>query len=137
VTALLLDTCAAIWFVEGDMPPGEAMRRLAEAAINGVPTYVSPISAWEVGMLASRKRLLMSMSAEAWFERLHTLPGIHPAKLSARTLIASSFLPGDPPRDPIDRILAATARHEGFQLVTRDRKLLAYAEQGHLAALAC
>jgi PIN domain nuclease of toxin-antitoxin system len=95
------------------------------------------MSAWEIGMLASRKRLLMSMSAEAWFERLLTLPGIRLAELSARTLIASSFLPGDPPRDPVDRILAATARDEGLQLVTRDSELLAYAKQGHLSALAC
>jgi PIN domain nuclease of toxin-antitoxin system len=95
------------------------------------------MSAWEIGMLVSRGRLLISMSAEAWFERTLAQPGVRLADLSAPTLIASSFLPGNPPRDPIDRILAATARHEGLQLVTRDSELLAYARQGHLSALAC
>jgi PIN domain nuclease of toxin-antitoxin system len=52
-------------------------------------------------------------------------------------LIASSFLPGKPPTDPTDRIIAATARELGATLITRDRALLAYGEQGHAAVLEC
>jgi PIN domain nuclease of toxin-antitoxin system len=52
-------------------------------------------------------------------------------------LIASSFLPGKPPRDPADRIIAATARDLGATLVTRDRALLDYGSQGHIAVLEC
>jgi PIN domain nuclease of toxin-antitoxin system len=52
-------------------------------------------------------------------------------------LIASSFLPGDMPADPADRIIAATAREYELRLVTRDRLLLAYAESGYCRALAC
>lgn len=37
--------------------------------------------------------------------------------------------------DLSDRILAATARHFGATLVTRDRSLLGYAERGHLRAI--
>jgi len=59
------------------------------------------------------------------------------ADMSPDVLIASSFLPGTPPRDPADRILAATAREYGYRLMTRDTPLLAYARQGHLQALAC
>jgi PIN domain nuclease of toxin-antitoxin system len=42
-----------------------------------------------------------------------------------------------PPRDPADRIIAATARAFDMTLVTRDRPLLDYADAGHLKALAC
>jgi PIN domain nuclease of toxin-antitoxin system len=52
-------------------------------------------------------------------------------------LIAASFLPGIVPRDPADRIIAATARQYGQMLVTRDRPLLDYAGHGHVSALAC
>ena len=52
-------------------------------------------------------------------------------------LIASSCLPDTPPRDPVDRILAATAREYGYRLMTRERPLLDYATQGHVQALAC
>ena len=53
------------------------------------------------------------MAPDAWFEQLLLIPGIALADLTPAILIASSFLPGDPPRDPIDRILAATARETG------------------------
>ena len=36
-----------------------------------------------------------------------------------------------------DRIMAATARELGYMLVTRDRPLLHYSEQGYIRALAC
>ena len=51
--------------------------------------------------------------------------------------MASSFLPGAPPRDPTDRISAATARDYGATLITRDGALLLYGEQGHINVLAC
>ena len=50
---------------------------------------------------------------------------------------SSSFLPGKPPRDPSDRIIAATARDLGCTLLTRDRELLNYAEQGHIRVVEC
>jgi PIN domain nuclease of toxin-antitoxin system len=59
------------------------------------------------------------------------------ADMSPDLLIAASFLPGKPPRDPVDRIIAATAREYGFTLITRDRALLEYGEQEHVRVLAC
>ncbi|MFN8643710.1 MAG: type II toxin-antitoxin system VapC family toxin [Candidatus Binatia bacterium] len=134
---LLLDTCAAIWIAEDEPIADDAAAALDGAAAAGVAVRVSPMTGWEVGLLAARKRLTISMSPEAWFERLLAVPGIALAEMSVATLIASSFLPGAPPRDPVDRILAATARAGGYRLVTRDRDLLAYAAQGHLSAVAC
>ncbi len=52
-------------------------------------------------------------------------------------LIAASFLPGKPPRDPADRIIAATARDYGATLITRDRALLDYGKDGHVKVVAC
>jgi PIN domain nuclease of toxin-antitoxin system len=59
------------------------------------------------------------------------------APMSADLLIDSSFLPGKPPRDPADRIIAATARDHGCTLLTRDRALIDYAAQGHIRVLSC
>jgi PIN domain nuclease of toxin-antitoxin system len=52
-------------------------------------------------------------------------------------LIASSFLPGAPPRDPADRILLATARDLGATLTTRDRLLLKYGEEDQVSTIPC
>ena len=57
--------------------------------------------------------------------------------MSPDVLVASSFLPGKPPGDPADRIIAATARDLGATLITRDRALLGYGKQGHLSVAGC
>src|SRR5258706_218729 len=82
-------------------------------------------------------RLPLSMDRLAWFERLLEIPGVRLAGISPRILVGSSFLPGRPPHDPMDRIIIAIAREGGYRLVTRDKHLLAYADEGHVQALAC
>jgi PIN domain nuclease of toxin-antitoxin system len=90
-----------------------------------------------MGMLVSRGRINLSMSPDKWFARLIQAPGLQLCEMPPSVLAGASFLPGSPPRDPADRILAATAREFGYMLMTRDRPLLDYARQGHLQALAC
>ncbi|HEX5005512.1 MAG TPA: type II toxin-antitoxin system VapC family toxin, partial [Hyphomonadaceae bacterium] len=95
------------------------------------------ITAWEVGMLAMKGRFKSSLTPQRWFERLVATEGLELCDLTPDVLIASSFLPGNMHRDPADRIIVATAREYGFMVLTRDRALLDYADQGHLAAIPC
>ncbi len=134
---LLLDTCAAIWLSQDEPVAAEALEAVDQAARDGTPVFVSPMTAWEIGLLNARGRLAMAMLPEDWFQALLDVPGMALADLTPKILIAASFLPGEPPRDPADRIIAATARALRLQLVTRDRLLLGYAQQGHIQALAC
>jgi len=134
---LLLDTCAAIWLAEETILSKAAQEALAIAAENRQFVYISAISSWEMGMLVSKDRLKLSVPPNVWFERVLANPRMQLIDLSVRTLIASSFLPGAPPRDPADRIIAATARENGYCIMTRDKHLLAYADEGHIQALAC
>ena len=134
---LLLDTCAVIW-VANDQPIGkEARSAIAAALAADDSVFVSPITAWEIGLLAARGRISLRMSPQKWFDRLLDTPGVRLADMPPSVLIASSFLPGEQPADPADRIIAATAREYDFRVVTRDRRLLAYAESGYCRALAC
>jgi PIN domain nuclease of toxin-antitoxin system len=133
---LLLDTHTAIWVSRGELS-ASAAEKLHEAARTGVTTYVSPITAWEVGLLVSHNRLSLGATPQRWFARILATPNVYLAELSPDILIASSFLPGKPPNDPADRILLATARDLGATLVTRDRAILAYGESGHVSTLAC
>lgn len=134
---ILLDTCAAIWVAENQALAPGAVAALDAAFDGGRPVFVSEITAWEVGMLVSRGRLTLSRPPTAWFQRLVGTQGVRIAPLSADHFVESSFLPGKPPRDPADRIFAATARREGVTLMTRDGLLLDYSRQGHMQALAC
>ena len=134
---ILLDTCAVIWLSQGDKIADAAVALLAEAARTGTPSYISAITAWEIGLLVSRQRLQLGTTPEQWFARLFNLPSVRLAELTPRVLITASFLPGKPPRDPADRIIAATARDLGATLVTRDRLLLDYGAQGHVSTMGC
>jgi len=136
MSPLLLDTNAAIWLSRDELT-ASASEKLDEAARIGVATYLSPITAWEVGQLVSRNRLSLGATPQRWFARILAMPNVHLAELSPDILIASSFLPGTPPRDPADRILLATARDLGATLITRDRLLLKYSEEGQVSTIAC
>jgi PIN domain nuclease of toxin-antitoxin system len=137
VQPLLWDTCAAIWIYEKARLRQDALEAMGAAHREGVPSYVSPITAWEIGMLVWHGRLQLLIRPERWFANLFDVPGVRLAELSPDLLIASSFLPGSPPRDPTDRIIAATARELGATLITRDRALLDYGAQGHVNVVEC
>ncbi|HLJ00826.1 MAG TPA: type II toxin-antitoxin system VapC family toxin [Bradyrhizobium sp.] len=134
---LLLDTCALIFITANAPESGQAKAAMQRAYEADELVYISPISAWEIGLLVSRGRLNLSLSPERWFDSVLQKPGVALADLSPEVLIAASFLPDMPLRDPADRIIAATARQYGFTLLTRDKQLLAYSDKGHIRALPC
>jgi PIN domain nuclease of toxin-antitoxin system len=134
---LLLDTCAVLWLVNDERLAAEAANAIQRAQTEAEFIYISPITAWEIGLLVSKGRMTTLMPPQRWFQKFMQTPGLRLADMPPEILIGSSFLPGTPPRDPADCILAAIAREYGYQLVTRDRPLLNYAEQGHIRALLC
>lgn len=133
---ILLDTCALIWLEAGANFTPEAEAALQDAQAIGTQVLVSPITAWEIGLLVSRGRLALSLPPLKWFERVLDL-GVDLASMTPDILIASSQLPGPPLRDPADRIIATTARDGGYRLMTRDRPLLDFAAGGQVAAIPC
>ncbi len=137
--AVLLDTCAAIWLANGDALPAPVLAAIMAALSAGA--FVSPVSAWEIGMLSkprgSRAALQFLPDPKTWFARLMAGPGIQEATLTPAIAVDASYLPGDLHGDPADRLLVATARHLGVPLVTRDSKLIAYTGQGFVRVLAC
>ena len=133
--AVLLDTCAVIWMSENN-PIADDAREAINAAPAG-SVRVSPISAWEVGMLAAKGRLPLTVPPANWFAGFRQASQTQLQDLSPDVLIAASFLPGDIHKDPVDRILIATAREHDLRIVTRDRAILAYGAAGHVKTLAC
>jgi len=126
-----------IWIYEKAPLSQAALDALTRAHRESVLSYISPITAWEIGMLVARGRLQLLIKPERWFANLFEVPGVRLADMPPDLLIASSYLPGKPPRDPTDRIIAATARELGATLITRDRALLDYGRRGHIAVVEC
>lgn len=134
---LLLDTCAIIWIaLEVPIRP-EAVAAITSSVAAEEKIRVSPISAWELGLLSAKGRLAAARSPMSIFGEVIATPGVRIEALTPDVLIDSSFLPGVLHRDPADRILIATARAFDLTLVTRDQTILEYAKKGHVRALAC
>lgn len=133
---LLLDTHVLVWLAEGlsELPVRSRKRINAAAAAGGLA--VSAISFWEVAMLAERNRISLSEPVTAWRQRVLAAQGIVEAPMSGDIGIEAVHLPGKLHGDPADRILAATARSNGWTLATRDRRLLDYGAAGHVSVAA-
>lgn len=136
MASLLLDTCAALWLMDGSPLSAPSRRAIREAANGPDGCFVSAFTAWEVGMLVARRRIALTLDPASWFERLMGLPGFHLTEVDVDILIAATGLPAQL-RDPADRIIVATARARGLVIVTRDRPILEFADTGAVAAMRC
>src|SRR5436853_2638278 len=77
---LLLDTCAAIWIANGDKLSVAALDAVDRTRGDDESIYVSPITAWEIGLLVSRGRMNLQMPPTRWFTRLMQAPGLRMAE---------------------------------------------------------
>ena len=137
--AVLLDTCAVIYFANGDAMADPAVEAIIQAGgADGV--YVSPVSAWEIGLLSRPGRpntVHFLPDPKTWFARVLETPAVRQAALTPEIAIDSAYLPLPLHGDPADRLLIATARHLGLPIVTRDRQIAAYAASGHVQVIGC
>ena len=120
----LLDTHILIWWLNDSNRLSPAQREVIASASANSPLLVSDISIWEVATLHSLSRIQLTIPLRAWLDKAVAPPlvrrqGISPAIASEVAALPDSFH-----RDPVDRILVATARVLGLTLLTQDRKII-------------
>jgi PIN domain nuclease of toxin-antitoxin system len=134
---VLLDTHVIIWLYKGEPIAPDALRQIETARATG-GLLVSPMSAWEVGLLVAKRRISIPAEPAAWFQRFVDEAGVRLAPLTVTIAARSSALPGRLHADPADRILIETARENGVPLVTRDQHIEAYASAtGYIRTVSC
>jgi len=117
----LLDTHVWLWSI---LEP----KRLAEPITVRIEDgraelWLSPITVWEIVMLAEGGRIDIGADPVGWIEfALREFP-VQDARID-RTIAAASRTVDVPHEDPADRFLAATAGVLGLTLLTHDAKLL-------------
>jgi PIN domain nuclease of toxin-antitoxin system len=133
---LLLDTHYWIWHQLGDQGqvPDE-VRKSIESAASGGRLLLSAISVWELGMLESKGRIRLLSPCEQWVKEALAMPGLTLVPLTSEIAVDSSRLPEPFHGDPADRIIVATARRMRATIATRDQKLVAYGQLGHITVL--
>jgi PIN domain nuclease of toxin-antitoxin system len=116
---LLLDTHILVW---ARLSPELLPNAVAEAIEDeDNELWYSPISVWEILLLAEKKRLKIKGDPYRWVE--HVLEGLQEAPLNTHVALESRRI-NLPHKDPGDRFIAATAVVYDLVLVTVDQELL-------------
>src|SRR3990167_3173963 len=108
--SILLDTHVWIWLVKGDVTVKPSIRKIIENAYEEGNLAISTISVWEIAMLVSKKKLILSLPTLDWIHRAVRVTRSELIGLSAEVAVESCQLPNEFVGDPADRIIVATAR---------------------------
>jgi PIN domain nuclease of toxin-antitoxin system len=118
---LLLDTHVWRWSLSAPEKLGKRVR--AAFTRRGTELWLSPISVWELLVLAERGRIKLAPDPRQWISAALSQTPAHEAPLTHEVAIRSrEILPAHD--DPADRFLVATALLYDLVLVTADDALI-------------
>jgi PIN domain nuclease of toxin-antitoxin system len=116
---LLLDTHIILWSAA---EPERLPRSVSEELENpSNHLWFSPISVWEIHLLAEKGRISIGLNLEKSIRDLFRGLPLKEAVLNQEVAIRSRYV-DLPHRDPADRFLAATAFVYGLTFVTADKR---------------
>jgi len=118
---IVLDTHVWLWWLADPARLSTAARAAIDEATE---IGVSPISAWEVGMLVRRGRISLDRDVAVWVRQALAHARVREQPLTTEIALAAGRLDGsDFPGDPADRFIYATAEAARARLVTRDEQI--------------
>ncbi len=119
---ILVDTHVVVWLaLDPKRISKNARLAIDEARQEGEGLVISDITLLEVTNLYSKGRLGLAISLESFLSEVERRFTVVP--ITGSICVRASLLPSTYPKDPADRIIAATALVEGLSLVTADREI--------------
>ena len=118
---LLLDTHIWLWSL---LEPDRLSENLLHA-LRSTETelYLSPISIWELTILASKDRVVLNSEVDEWVDEALSWVPITEIPLTIQAALEANRL-NLPHCDPADRFIVATAKTFELTLVTADTRIL-------------
>lgn len=144
MSRLLLDTHVLLWLLNGDPIASAATLAISQAQRSG-SLYVSPVSAWEVGVALGKENPahrpnLHGLPPDQWFRSAVSALKAKVPQLNLAVAVETAAVPAVYGHgDPGDCFLIATARVRKLSLATRDARILELAkrETDYLTVIAC
>jgi PIN domain nuclease of toxin-antitoxin system len=123
---ILLDTHALLWMTSApdrlSRHAREAIRKaLQEQGQDDAGIAAATITVWELARLAQNGRIVVTGSVESFVR--DTVSRVILRPVTAEIAALAVRLPERFPKDPADRLIAATAMVEGMALVTADTRI--------------
>ena len=119
---ILLDTHVLVWLDEANPRIGSKAIERIDAEFQSGNIAVSAVSFWEVGTLIRKGRIRLEMDLLSWRDDF-LRQGVKEVPLTGAIGILASSLRGFH-GDPADRMIAATAHHHSYTLLTADQRIL-------------
>jgi len=120
---ILVDTHVVAWLAfDQDRISRKARAAIDEARMNADGLAISDITLLELATLATKGRIHLDISLESFLQEVESRFVVLP--ISGRACARAMGLPATYPKDPADRVIAATALVEGLSLLTADRAIL-------------
>jgi PIN domain nuclease of toxin-antitoxin system len=120
----LLDTHVVIWWwTDAPELPARFAVLLDRLAAASEMIGISTISLWEIAMLVERRRLELFASVDTFLAEIESHAHVRMLPITACVAAESTRMGPSYPRDPVDRIIGATARCHHLRLVTADQAI--------------